>query len=420
MAAAEGSQGGRCSICLDTTAPECDRTIVQLRCTHAFHLDCIGSAFNATGNMQCPNCRQLENGQWRRFPTQATFLADHFEEGANDDDDQPLRYDLRPRLDNSYDSIFNRWAGRSMSHDRENGQITTMENPFGSKLLGGAFNPFGPQPFTIGSNNVAPTQPEPSAPVESVGHQFSLDNKSGTSSGNGGGNSNPIFPCGKQPFTDPRPTWTAPSPSSAVEAFFDSLEAEAARKRASSNRDQGIGQSFRPPPLNIDHNNYPFRRPYEKSPSPAVLASMASGRSKRPFDEFVCNRVSFKGGSSSSQQRTSELFTVVGPGAPRGSSSSEQIRDGIYDPSLAALLTSPPPVKLVFEGQSDSTLKEASQTREIDHIAFMNINSNDDDDDEPQQVSIEPAPSQDGGATDVNGRANFDMLDDDTLNSMID
>ncbi|OMO71604.1 Zinc finger, RING-type [Corchorus capsularis] len=359
MAVSEGSEGGRCSICLDTTAPECDRTIVRLRCTHAFHLDCIGSAFNATGNMQCPNCRQLENGQWRRFPTQATFLADHFEEGTNDDgdddDDQPLRYDLRPRVEDSYDSIFDQWARRSMSHDHD----------------GAALNPFGPQPFTIGSNNVAPTRPEPSAPVESVGHRFSLDNKSGTSSGNSGGNSNPIFPHRKQPFTDPRPNW-----------------------------DQEIGQSFRPPPpLNIDHNNYPFRRPYEKSPSPAVLASMASGRSKWPFDESVCNRVSFKGGSSSSQQRTSELFTIVGPGTPRGSSSSEQI---------------------VFEGQSDSTLEEASQTRGIDHIAFMSINSDATDDDEPQQVSIEPAPPQDGGATDVNGGANFDMLDDDKLNSMFD
>ncbi|MCO5574862.1 hypothetical protein L7F22_028655 [Adiantum nelumboides] len=26
--------------------------------------DCIGSAFNAKGSMQCPNCRRVENGQW--------------------------------------------------------------------------------------------------------------------------------------------------------------------------------------------------------------------------------------------------------------------------------------------------------------------------------------------------------------------
>ena len=29
-----------------------------------FFLDCIGSAFNAKGVMQCPNCRKVEKGQW--------------------------------------------------------------------------------------------------------------------------------------------------------------------------------------------------------------------------------------------------------------------------------------------------------------------------------------------------------------------
>ena len=27
--------------------------------------DCIGSAFNAKGAMQCPNCRSVEKGQWK-------------------------------------------------------------------------------------------------------------------------------------------------------------------------------------------------------------------------------------------------------------------------------------------------------------------------------------------------------------------
>ncbi|GMP40170.1 hypothetical protein CsSME_00010720 [Camellia sinensis var. sinensis] len=26
--------------------------------------DCIGSAFNIKGEMQCPNCREIENGRW--------------------------------------------------------------------------------------------------------------------------------------------------------------------------------------------------------------------------------------------------------------------------------------------------------------------------------------------------------------------
>lgn len=29
--------------------------------------DCIGSAFNVSGVMQCPNCRNIENGEWRIF-----------------------------------------------------------------------------------------------------------------------------------------------------------------------------------------------------------------------------------------------------------------------------------------------------------------------------------------------------------------
>lgn len=29
-----------------------------------FSPDCIGSAFNAKGAMQCPNCRKVEKGQW--------------------------------------------------------------------------------------------------------------------------------------------------------------------------------------------------------------------------------------------------------------------------------------------------------------------------------------------------------------------
>ena len=29
-----------------------------------FLLDCIGSAFNAKGAMQCPNCRKIEKGRW--------------------------------------------------------------------------------------------------------------------------------------------------------------------------------------------------------------------------------------------------------------------------------------------------------------------------------------------------------------------
>lgn len=53
-----------CSVCLEAVADKGDRSIAKLKCSHQFHLDCIGSAFNAKGAMQCPNCRNIENGQW--------------------------------------------------------------------------------------------------------------------------------------------------------------------------------------------------------------------------------------------------------------------------------------------------------------------------------------------------------------------
>ncbi|CAL4950144.1 unnamed protein product [Urochloa decumbens] len=54
-----------CSICLDAVvAGGEERSTAKLQCGHEFHLDCIGSAFNAKGIMQCPNCRKIEMGNW--------------------------------------------------------------------------------------------------------------------------------------------------------------------------------------------------------------------------------------------------------------------------------------------------------------------------------------------------------------------
>ncbi|KAK2990627.1 hypothetical protein RJ640_019907 [Escallonia rubra] len=53
-----------CSICLDAVTDNGDRSTAKLQCGHEFHLDCIGSAFNMKGAMQCPNCRKVERGQW--------------------------------------------------------------------------------------------------------------------------------------------------------------------------------------------------------------------------------------------------------------------------------------------------------------------------------------------------------------------
>lgn len=66
----DGLKGGilqgppSCSVCLEVVNDASERSIAKLTCGHQFHLDCIGSAFNAKGSMQCPNCRRIEHGQW--------------------------------------------------------------------------------------------------------------------------------------------------------------------------------------------------------------------------------------------------------------------------------------------------------------------------------------------------------------------
>ncbi|XP_024966871.1 E3 ubiquitin-protein ligase RFI2 [Cynara cardunculus var. scolymus] len=53
-----------CSICFDLVIDDGERSTAKLHCGHKFHLDCIGSAFNSKGTMQCPNCRKVESGRW--------------------------------------------------------------------------------------------------------------------------------------------------------------------------------------------------------------------------------------------------------------------------------------------------------------------------------------------------------------------
>ncbi|XP_078447440.1 uncharacterized protein LOC144716221 [Wolffia australiana] len=60
-----GPSSVSCSICLENLSPSSGpRSVATLLCGHEFHLDCIGSAFNAGGIMKCPNCRRVENGRW--------------------------------------------------------------------------------------------------------------------------------------------------------------------------------------------------------------------------------------------------------------------------------------------------------------------------------------------------------------------
>ncbi|KAG5632847.1 hypothetical protein H5410_004564 [Solanum commersonii] len=53
-----------CSICLEVVTNNNNRSIAKLKCGHLFHLDCIGSEFNVGGLMHCPNCRDIEDGNW--------------------------------------------------------------------------------------------------------------------------------------------------------------------------------------------------------------------------------------------------------------------------------------------------------------------------------------------------------------------
>lgn len=61
-------------------------------------IDCIGSAFNAKGFMQCPNCKQIEPGQWRYAaepPLPHISEGDWFNEEEEEDDansDRALQY----------------------------------------------------------------------------------------------------------------------------------------------------------------------------------------------------------------------------------------------------------------------------------------------------------------------------------------
>uniref|UniRef100_A0A7N0UGW5 RING-type domain-containing protein n=2 Tax=Kalanchoe fedtschenkoi TaxID=63787 RepID=A0A7N0UGW5_KALFE len=53
-----------CSICREAVLNDAQRSCAKLKCGHQFHLDCIGSAFNLKGAMQCPNCQTVEKGHW--------------------------------------------------------------------------------------------------------------------------------------------------------------------------------------------------------------------------------------------------------------------------------------------------------------------------------------------------------------------
>lgn len=83
-----------CSICLELVIDDGSRSMAKLQCGHQFHLDCIGSAFNMKGTMQCPNCRNVEKGQWLFANASSTRLFPEFvmEDWIPDEDLYALSY----------------------------------------------------------------------------------------------------------------------------------------------------------------------------------------------------------------------------------------------------------------------------------------------------------------------------------------
>ncbi|KAA8536830.1 hypothetical protein F0562_029308 [Nyssa sinensis] len=87
----DGDGGGKaslvsCSICLEAVTESGDRSWAKLQCGHEFHLDCIGSAFNIKGAMQCPNCRKIEKGQWLYANGCRPFPEFSMDDWAHDED----------------------------------------------------------------------------------------------------------------------------------------------------------------------------------------------------------------------------------------------------------------------------------------------------------------------------------------------
>ncbi|KAL2993987.1 hypothetical protein AAZX31_10G142400 [Glycine max] len=81
-----------CSICLEVVADNGDRSWSKLQCGHQFHLDCIGSAFNIKGAMQCPNCRKIEKGQWLYANGCRSYPEFSMDEWTHDEDLYDLSY----------------------------------------------------------------------------------------------------------------------------------------------------------------------------------------------------------------------------------------------------------------------------------------------------------------------------------------
>ncbi|KAJ0525064.1 putative E3 ubiquitin-protein ligase RFI2 [Helianthus annuus] len=57
-----------------------------------FGTDCIGSAFNVKGIMQCPNCRKIEKGQWLYADGSRSYAEINIDDLVNPEDVYDLTY----------------------------------------------------------------------------------------------------------------------------------------------------------------------------------------------------------------------------------------------------------------------------------------------------------------------------------------
>ncbi|KAK4338941.1 hypothetical protein RND71_040403 [Anisodus tanguticus] len=90
----DNMNASRCSICLEDVTDNNGRSIAKLHCGHLFHLDCIGSEFNVRGLMRCPNCREVEDGNWLFSEGEGPYEQYDEEESEEEDElescQQPL------------------------------------------------------------------------------------------------------------------------------------------------------------------------------------------------------------------------------------------------------------------------------------------------------------------------------------------
>ena len=57
-----------------------------------YRSDCIGSAFNMKGAMQCPNCRKIEKGQWLYANGCRSYPEFSMDDWTHDEDLYDLSY----------------------------------------------------------------------------------------------------------------------------------------------------------------------------------------------------------------------------------------------------------------------------------------------------------------------------------------